>query len=79
MTRSRSCTCAWKTLGSRPRRITVTYYAEWVLGTTRDLTQQYIVPEFDAEHHALLARNPYSIEFGGRVMPFSPPASRSTA
>ena len=30
----------------RMRRINVTYYAEWVLGTTRENTCAYIVPEF---------------------------------
>jgi len=49
------------------RRITATFYAEWVLGTTRDVTQQYIVPEFDGEHNALLARNTYNEEFSARV------------
>ncbi len=34
-------------LWKRPRRITVTYYAEWVLGTTRDTHQAHIMPEFD--------------------------------
>ena len=52
---------------NRVRRITVTYYAEWVLGTTRGAMQQYIVPEFDATSHALLVRNPYNAEFGQRV------------
>ncbi|MEW5717132.1 MAG: glucoamylase family protein [Chloroflexota bacterium] len=52
---------------TRPRRITATFYAEWVLGVTRDLTQQHIVSEFDGAHHALLARNNYSTEFGERV------------
>jgi cyclic beta-1,2-glucan synthetase len=47
----------------RPRRITATYYAEWVLGTQREDTQPYIVPEWDAEHNALLARNTYHAEF----------------
>jgi cyclic beta-1,2-glucan synthetase len=51
----------------RPRRITATYYAEWVLGVNRSLTQQYIIPEFDADSQALLARNPFNTEFGGRV------------
>jgi cyclic beta-1,2-glucan synthetase len=51
----------------RPRRITVTYYAEWVLGTTRDKTQAYIVPEFEPEKHALLATNRFNSEFGERV------------
>jgi cyclic beta-1,2-glucan synthetase len=46
------------------RRITATFYAEWVLGVTRDTAQQYVVSEFDADHQALLARNAYSNEFG---------------
>ncbi|MGC1378047.1 MAG: glucoamylase family protein [Anaerolineales bacterium] len=54
-------------LWTRPRRITVTYYAEWVLGTTREATQAYIIPDFDPIHHALLAENHYSMEFGERV------------
>jgi cyclic beta-1,2-glucan synthetase len=54
-------------LWTRPRRITVTYYTEWVLGTSRELTQAYIVPEFEPTRHALLARNPYNTEFGERV------------
>jgi cyclic beta-1,2-glucan synthetase len=54
-------------LWTRPRRITVTYYAEWVLGTTRENNQAYIVPEFDPLRHALLASNRYSMEFGQRV------------
>jgi cyclic beta-1,2-glucan synthetase len=52
---------------NRNRRITATFYAEWVLGTTRDVTQQYVIPEFDAVSNALLARNPYNEEFGERV------------
>lgn len=53
-----------KNTSSRPRRITVTYYAEWVLGPTRDITQQYLIPTFDTESQILTLRNPYSIEFG---------------
>jgi len=51
----------------RNRRITATFYAEWVLGPDRDLHQSYVVSEFDAVHNALLARNPYNEEFGKRV------------
>lgn len=54
-------------LWNRPRRITVTYYAEWVIGTTREATQMHIIPDFDPLHHALLAANRYSLDFGQRV------------
>jgi len=49
---------------SRPRRITATYYAEWVLGVTRDDTQPFILPDYESSGNALLASNPYSPEFG---------------
>ena len=51
----------------RPRRITATFYAEWVLGVTRDASAQFIIPEFDDDSQALLARNPWHPEFGERV------------
>ncbi len=54
-------------LWKRPRRITVTYYADWVLGTTRDTYQTHIMPEFDPEINALLATNHFNSEFGERV------------
>jgi cyclic beta-1,2-glucan synthetase len=52
---------------SSPRRLTVTYYAEWVLGVNRDEMQSYIIPSYESEYHALLVRNPYNAEFGERV------------
>ncbi len=52
---------------ARPRRVTVTYYAEWVLGTTRDTQQAHIMPEFDPDRNALLASNRFNSEFGERV------------
>ncbi|RLC86854.1 MAG: hypothetical protein DRJ03_07595 [Chloroflexi bacterium] len=52
---------------NRMRRITATFYAEWVLGADRDAHQQYVIPEFDAASNGLLARNPYNQEFGERV------------
>jgi cyclic beta-1,2-glucan synthetase len=50
-----------------PRRLTATYFAEWVLGVHRDAMQQYLFSTYHAEHHALLVRNPYQSEFGERV------------
>lgn len=52
---------------NRPRRITVTYYVEWVLGVSRSLSQMHIVPQYDHDSKALLARNSYNTEFSGRV------------
>ncbi len=54
-------------LWERPRRVTVTYYAEWVLSTTRDTQQAHIMPEFIPEQNALIATNHFNSEFGGRV------------
>ncbi len=51
----------------RPRRITVTFYAEWVLGVNRDMAQQYVVSEYEESCQALLAHNAYTAEFGERV------------
>jgi cyclic beta-1,2-glucan synthetase len=54
-------------LWERPRRVTVTYYAEWVLGTTRDTHQAHIMPEFVPEKNALIASNHFNSEFSERV------------
>ena len=51
----------------RARRITATYYVEWVLGASRESTQQYLIPEYNSDPQALLARNPYNTEFSERV------------
>ncbi len=56
-----------RNLLDRPRRVTVTYYAPWVLGVDRAATGQYLLPDYDPERCVLLARNPYAAEFGARV------------
>ncbi|MFN2375773.1 MAG: GH36-type glycosyl hydrolase domain-containing protein [Candidatus Binatia bacterium] len=52
---------------ARPRRLTVTAYAEWVLGTSREAAAHSVVTGIDTATGVMLARNPWSNEFGGRV------------
>ncbi len=56
-----------RNLGKSPRRISVTHYAEWVLGTSRDVSAMHVVTEVDSETGALIARNATRDDFGGRV------------
>jgi cyclic beta-1,2-glucan synthetase len=52
---------------ARHRRLTATYYAEWVLGSRREPQRPFIVSELDAEHACLLASCSWHAEFGSRV------------
>jgi cyclic beta-1,2-glucan synthetase len=51
----------------RSRRLSVTAYAEWALGTSRADSGPRIVTELEPETKALLLRNPWNTEFGGRI------------
>jgi cyclic beta-1,2-glucan synthetase len=51
----------------RKRRLSVTAYAEWVLGPSRGASAFSVVSEFDAQTGALFARNPWNAAFGARV------------
>jgi cyclic beta-1,2-glucan synthetase len=51
----------------RTRRVSITGYAEWVLGSSRKATAQYLISEIDTQSRALLVRSPWLGEFGGRV------------
>ena len=52
---------------ARHRRLTATYYAEWVLGSLREEQRPYVASEFDAAHDCLLARCNWNADFGDRV------------
>jgi cyclic beta-1,2-glucan synthetase len=56
-----------RNLSGAPRRLSVTTYAEWVLGTARGAAGPFIATEIDAATGALLARNPWGGAFPGRV------------
>jgi len=51
----------------RPRRLSVTAYAEWVLGSSRSASAPYIITELDSQTGALFAQSAWGGEFGGRV------------
>jgi cyclic beta-1,2-glucan synthetase len=56
-----------RNLGSRPRTLSVTAYAEWVMGVSRAQSGPYIQSSMDGPSRALFFRNAGSGEFQGRV------------
>ena len=51
----------------RSRRLSITAYVEWVLGASRGAGAPFVVTEIDVETGAMLARNPWSNDFGHRI------------
>lgn len=63
---------------SRPRKLSVTAFAELILGSNKEETQMHVVTEWDPESQALFAYNRYHPEFGNCVAfcaSLSPPTS----
>ncbi|MFS8041985.1 MULTISPECIES: GH36-type glycosyl hydrolase domain-containing protein [Xanthobacter] len=56
-----------RNLTSRPRRLSLTAYAEWVLGPSRSATAPFVATSIDSETGALFACNPWNGDFGSRV------------
>ncbi|HEX2964782.1 MAG TPA: glucoamylase family protein [Syntrophorhabdaceae bacterium] len=55
----------------RSRRLSVTGYVEWVLGSLRAKSAMHVITEINHLSGALFARNAYSTEFGNRVAFFN--------
>ncbi|MHA6684796.1 GH36-type glycosyl hydrolase domain-containing protein [Mesorhizobium sp. A556] len=53
--------------GSVAARLRIYAYAEWVLGGHRSKTASTIVPSRDEATGALLAQNPYGLDYGDRI------------
>ncbi len=56
-----------KNLSNKTRRLSLTAYIELVLGSSRAINAPYIVTEWDQESQALLAYNPWSVDFSSRI------------
>jgi len=52
---------------SRPRRLTATFYAEWVLGADRRRTRTHVRPSYHGDTGAILATCDWSGDFAGRT------------
>lgn len=63
---------------TRPRNLSITAYAEWVLGRGRDATAPHVVTELDPVTGAVFARNRWN-ELRGDHVAFSDLAGRQTA
>jgi cyclic beta-1,2-glucan synthetase len=56
-----------RSISRRSRRLSITAYAEWVLGASRGSSAPFILTELDPDTGALFARNPWDAAFGSRV------------
>ncbi len=56
-----------RNVSGKPRRLSVTSYVEWVLGSQRRTTAAHITTEYDRVHGAIFARNPWHHFFPERV------------
>ena len=51
----------------RVRRLSITGYAEWVLGSSRSASAPYLITELDSKTGAVFVRSAWGGEFGGRI------------
>ena len=52
---------------ARTRTLTITHYAEWVMGLSRAASAQFMTSEMDGATNAMLVRNPWNMLAGGQI------------
>src|SRR5262249_55817482 len=52
-----------RNVGNQTRRLSATYYAEWVLGTVRDQAPMQVITALDPETGTILARSAFTADF----------------
>jgi cellobiose phosphorylase len=53
--------------GNRPRNLSATYYAEWVLGSAREHAPMQVICKRDVESGAILAQSAWAGDFAGKL------------
>ena len=53
--------------GDETRRITATYYAQWLLGALESASRPHAISRYDGHLKAIVGRNLWNAEFAGRV------------
>lgn len=56
-----------RNLGKRDRRLTATFYAEWLMGALSSVARSHVHCRFDHDAQAILACNPWNVEFAERA------------
>lgn len=56
-----------RNLDAAPRRIQVTVYAEWVMGSSREANGPFLITSIDPATSAMLVSAPWNMAFAGRV------------
>ncbi|MDP9013960.1 MAG: glycosyl transferase, partial [Pseudomonadota bacterium] len=56
-----------RNISQSARRLSVTAYAEWVLGSSRGAAAPFILTNLDPDTGAVFARNPWDAAFGSRI------------
>jgi cyclic beta-1,2-glucan synthetase len=63
----KTCVLTLENLSRDARRLAVTAYVEWCLGSSRSRNAPFVITQIDATTRAMLVRNAWNSDFGGRV------------